>query len=156
MRGLSNQSRYFLFLFLNDLLPTKERLHRTTRNTPSPVCSLCQSGEVDSSHLHTFTTCQYTAETMRWLVERINLVDPACTTADLVRLQFVTMNSDDTLAVTWLTGETLSYAWARRQNRQVINLGILKAELTEKVVFFTKSKYSSNRAAGETLVQLLN
>ena len=49
LKGLSNESRSFLFLLLNDLLLLKERQYKVTRNTPSRICTLCDSGEVDSS-----------------------------------------------------------------------------------------------------------
>ena len=147
------QSRSFLFLLLNDLLPSKERLHRTTRNTPTAVCQSCQSGEVDSSLHHSFTICQYTSVATSWLVNRINTLDPVCTMSGLVRLQFETTNSDNTLAVTWLTGDTLAYAWARRQNRQEIVLESLKTELKMKAVILSKSFCSSK--SGQILVQLI-
>ena len=154
-KGLTNDARSFLFLLLNDLLPTKERLHKTTRNTPSPVCVMCQSGETDSAVHHTFSGCAYSSVVMNWLVITVNqqALSHNVSSADIVKLQFETMNSDDTLAITWLFAESLAYVWARRQNRQDLVLMPLKMKLMNKVGFLVKSaKYS---VAGNTLKQMI-
>ena len=153
MKGLSNNSRSFLFLLLNNLLMTKECQHKVTRNTPSPICSWCQSGAVDSSYSHTFTDCTFTAEITNWLVSIIQVFDVDFVKEGLVRLQFETFNEEDTLIITWLVAEALGFAWARRQNRQTATLTELKTDLAIKAGYMSASlKYA---ATGKKLLDII-
>lgn len=154
LKGLSNNSRSFLFLLLNDLLMTKERQHKTTRNTPSPECTKCMSGSIDNSLTHTFSSCPYMADVINWLVSKISSFDPDVSPSNLVRLQFKTTNEEDKLIATWLIAESLAYAWARRQSNLPISMNDLKLDLRTKAGFMAaSSRFSSTGKKLTSLVE---
>ena len=87
------------------------------------------------------------------LVVNIQTIDPEFTKEGMVLLQFTTFNEEDMLIITWLIAEALSFAWARRQNRQAITLLDLKSDLAIKAGFMSaSSKYA---ATGTKLLNLI-
>ena len=98
MPGLSNHSRTFLFRFLHNILPTQERLVKTTRSVTSAECTCCTTGEIDNIRSHSFISCIHTKPTMIWLCNSLSLVDPLITLNDIIWLQFSAQNESEELA----------------------------------------------------------
>lgn len=148
MRGLSNESRTFLWRMLHNLHPTKERLNRTmTRTNPTPICDRCDLNQVDNVQNHTFTGCTETVEAMTWLITQLRMLDVGVTAEKVVWLQFDVQNEHEELACVWLTAETLAYVWAKRRSRDPIQLASMRAILRARVEMMTKSNLYSNAAA---------
>ena len=152
-KGLSNDARSFLFLLLNNLLLTRERKNKVTRNTPSAECAHCQTGLVDSSLSHTFSNCPFTEEVTGWLLAKIRTIDPQISPDDLTRLQFEVFNEEDGLIATWLIAEALAYAWSRRQNDRPILIEEMKNILRTKASFMAAS--SRFASAGKKLSNII-
>ena len=74
--------------------------------------------------------------------------------SDIVRLQFETLNSDDTLVITWLIGETLRCAWSFRKTGAEIDLDNVKAFLKAQASFLSKSFLFSS--TGTKLLSIIN
>ena len=120
-----------LWKFFHNLLPTQSRLHRITRTTPTPVCKNCDTGAEDHAWYHTFLSCPATKTIMDWLVEtlqRIPIQDASIEMA--IWLQFTPpIPENDLLCAVWLVGETLTYSWARRRNREALSIPSLTTSL---------------------------
>ena len=152
--GLTNDSRTFAFRLLHNIHTSQERQHRTTRNTPSPVCKKCQTQEVDNILNHTFTNCPYTEPVMTWLLTLIHTFDPTVRPPEIVRLSFQHFSEDQTLCTTWLALECLAYAWEKRKSNSMINILELKTELHLKITYMVKSR--RYRDAGIMLTDALD
>ena len=152
-KGLSNDAKSFLFLLLNDLLLTRERKNKVTRNTPTAECVHCPTGRIDSSLSHTFTDCPFTEEVTGWLIVKIRTIDPQIVPDDLTRLQFEVANEEDGLIVTWLISEALAYSWSRRQNDRPILINEMETLLRAKASYMEMS--SRFASAGERLSNLI-
>ena len=70
-------------------------------------------------------------------------------------LQFPPPISDtDLLCAVWIIGETLTYVWARRKNREEVYIASLKQILLDKALHLSKTeKYS---LAGRQLIDTLS
>ena len=155
MPGLSNEERTTFWKFFHNLIPTKSRLHRITRTTPDPICTHCDTGAVDHAWNHTFLTCPTTKPIMDWLVEILKLVPiPEVNIEMALWIQFPPLIPEhDLLSAVWLVGETLTYSWARRKNREAVSIHSLRAILQEKAHFLSQS--SRHSEAGIQLCNIL-
>ena len=156
MPGLTNEVRSTFWKLYHNLLPTQFRLSRITRTTDSPTCVKCDTGEDDQAWTHTFLSCPATKPIMDWLVvilERLLIEDVSLPMA--LWLQFPPIIEEcDLLAAVWLVGETISYTWARRRNREVISIPTLTALLSIQAHQLAKSQ--KHYTAGKKICELLN
>jgi len=143
--GLTNEARSFMFRFLHNILPTQARLHRITRNNPSPTCQLCDSGQPDILHKHSFMDCSHTNTAMSWLLDVIKEIDPAASIEKIMFLEFGSVDPCHLLDCTFLVIESLSYAWAKRKNKEQIVMIEMKAHIKAKCSMLIRSyKYKEN------------
>ena len=156
MPGLSNEVRSFYWKFFHNLLPTQSRLHRITRTTATPLCIQCDTGEVDHAWYHTFTTCPVLKPTIDWILEKLNRLQIYFDSVEgALWLQFPLAASDaETLPAVWLVGESLAYAWARRRNREAIDVRALNASLMTNANYLRNSARHAN--CGENLDSVLS
>ena len=155
MPGLSNEVRSMLWKFLHNLLPTQSRLHRLNRMAPDPICINCDTGEVDHAWHHTFTICPAMKPVRDWLSEKLNSLQIYYENIEkALWMQFPLASADtDVLPAVWIIGEALTYAWARRKNRENIDIQTLKAILLINANYMRKStKYGT---CGEKIHQVL-
>ena len=144
LKGITNESRTFLWRLLHNLHATQARLNRVTRNTPSPNCTLCDSNETDDVRTHTFSACQQSSQAMNWLSEKIRVMDPTATAENMLLLTINPTSSDNMLSCVWLVAETLSYVWARRRSRKGILIDELKAYIAARCTMLRPDFQSSN------------
>ena len=151
-----NEARSTFWRFFHDLLPTQSRLHRITRTTPTATCINCDTGAEDHTWYHTFLTCPASKTIMDWLVtllQRIPIPDACIEMA--IWLQFPPPIPDnDLLAAVWLVGETMTYSWARRRNREASSIPSLTAILQIKALHMSMTKKHCH--TGKQLCDLLN
>ena len=76
---------------------------------------------------------------MDWLVDTIKTIDPTATPTKLLLLDFEASNDIAIMACTWTVVECLSFAWARRKQKKVININALISSLTAKATVLRNS-----------------
>ena len=87
------------------------------------------------------------------ILEKILLEDVSLPMA--LWLQFPPINEEsDILSAVWIVGETISYTWARRKNKEVISIPTFTALLSIQANHLAKSK--RHYIAGEKIFALLN
>ena len=154
-KGLTNESRSFLFRLLHNLLPTKARLHRMNpRVTPQPFCSYCEGQEKEENLNHVFSSeCNHSAQVMDWLKSVLLRFDPNATFEKILALQLEPANSDCQLECIFITAETLSIIWEKRQSNRVLGLDNVKAIVSAKAETLRKSAIFG--ASGTNLMAML-
>ena len=152
MQGLTNEARSFLFRLLNNLHTTGSRLHRITRNHPSPLCSLCDANMEDDLQ-HAFTGCSQSEPSITWLTSVVSLMDPTISPMRMLQLQIEPSNKDNIRACVWLVSEGLSYIWAKRKSKEQINMEAFTASMDSKCILLKQSKYEAD---GTNLITLIN
>jgi len=154
--GLNNECRSFLWLYFHNLLPTQARLHRILRAVDNPSCTHCVSGEPDQILNHTFSSCLYSKHIVDWMVTKINRM-PALNVnlESALWLQFPPPITEiDLLCATWIVGESLSYIWARRKNREEVSIESLLAIIQVKAIHLSHTVNHS--LAGQQLCNILD
>ena len=70
-------------------------------------------------------------------------------------LQFSPLITEtDLLCAVWIVGETITYSWAKRKNKEILSIASLKAILQSKALHLSKSdKYF---LAGRQLIDILS
>ena len=93
-------------------------------------CIHYDTGEADFAWYYTLNSCSVSKPTMDWLVAKINLIPIQCDSInEALWLQFIPgIWEIDLLSAVWLVGETLAYSWARRKNKEIIDLQTLGKE----------------------------
>ena len=154
MPGLSNEVRSMFWRFLHNLLPTQSRLHRL-KMSPEPTCLSCDTAESDHAWYHTFTKCPAMKSVRDWLSNKLNLLNVFYESIEKAMwLQFPLVNDDaELLPAVWLVRKTLTHAWARRKNREDIDIRALNAVLTINANYLRKSTKFGE--CGETVHQIL-
>merc|ERR1712105_421216 len=154
--GLTNESRTTFWLFFHNLLPTQARPHRIIRSADSPACSHCNTGEIDHAWYHSLSSCAHTSHVIGWMIQKINTlpIQPVDINTALW-LQFPPpITENDLLCAVWMVGETVTYSWAKRKNREDIIVESLQAILLSKALHLSKTqKYS---LAGRQLCDILS
>ena len=154
--GLTNESRTTLWLFFHNLLPSQSRLHRILRAVEDPCCLHCDMGEEDHTWFHTFSSCTHAIHVIDWMTATLNtLAIQRVDKHTALWLQFPPpITETDLLCAVWLVGESLTYVWARRKNREELSLNSLKLILKTKAVHMSKTDKYSN--AGRQLIDILS
>ena len=130
-KGISNKSRSFLWRFLNNLLPSEQRLHHL-RKSPSPTCKLCTKNEVDSVWKHSFIACTFSAPAIDWMMGALRKFDPIMSKERAVFLQIMGNFDDHVIPCVWIVAETLQYIWAKRRAKTPIRLSEMTSVISAR------------------------
>jgi hypothetical protein len=112
--GLSPDQKTFLFKLIQNILPTRERLHRTGKAT-SPSCSFCDTPEDSPDHL---LTCPYSTQVATPLLASLSSQAGNLSAKDVILLNFHTPESWELPAV-WLIATCLNCIWEDRLAKNV-------------------------------------
>ena len=110
LKGLSPDSKSFLFKLLHTLLPSKERIHHLTAT--SPLC-WCDSGEQET-YSHLFFKCSKNKEAGEALLKCSQAYDTSLTLEKALRLE---LEADETFLLPTLILLTtgLEFIWENRK-----------------------------------------
>ena len=145
MRGLTNDSRTFLWRLLNNLLPTEQRLHKLHKS-PSAICKLCQDNQDDNIWSHSFASCSFSLQAMEWMINILKMFDPSITKERAVLLQINPQNTDNVLPCVWIIAETLQFIWAKRRSKAHIKLDEMTALISARCLTLKTSELFKNHA----------
>ena len=134
--GLSPDQKTFLFKLIQNILPTRERLHRTGKS-PSPSCSFCDTPEDTPDHL---LTCPHSTQVATPLIACLSSQAGNLTPNDIILLNLHTSESWELPAV-WLIATCLNCIWEDRLARKVSSLDRTRAELLARVSILKSTKW---------------
>ena len=134
--GLSPDQKSFLFKMIQNLLPTRERLHRVGKS-PTSCCSFCDSPEDTPEHL---LTCPYSSQVATPLLACLSCQAGDLTAKDVTILNIHTSESWELPAV-WLIATCLSFIWEDRLARKRSSLDRLRAELLARVSLLRSTRW---------------
>ena len=152
LKGLSPDSKSFLFRVIHTLLPSKERLHHLTPHV-SPLC-WCNSG-ADESYLHLFFQCEKNAQAGQTLQRCITSYDRGLTQERALRLELV---ADDPflLASTTILAIGLSFIWENRKLKKITPLYLMRAELETAISIRRRSRLRSVKETAGIMENILD
>ena len=134
--GLSPEQKSFLFKMRQNLLPTRERLHRLGK-IPSPSCRFCNHEQDTTEHL---LSCPISSEVVTPLVSCLSSQTNNLTNEDIILSSIHTSESWE-LPAMWLTSTCLSLLWEDRVKGISTSIGRLRAELLAKVALLRDTKW---------------
>ena len=92
-KGLSNESRSFLFRMLHNLHSTKARIHRLIPRLN--LQTFCEVQEMEQSLIHIFSSdWSQSAQVMNWLLSVLQMFEPSVTYEKIVSFQLDPTNAD--------------------------------------------------------------
>ena len=121
-KGLSNESRSFLFWMLHNLHSTKARIYRLI-----PILNpqtFCEGQEMEQSLIHIFSSdcsgpCSQSAQIINWLLSVLQMFEPTVTYEKIVSFQLDPTNADCQLECVFMIAETLAVMEKRQGNKRM-------------------------------------
>ena len=154
--GISNENRTFLFRFLHNIHPTKDRLHRLNpRATPTPFCSFCEDQEKDDNWKHIMSECTQSTHAVGWLISVLKKFDQNVTIEKIMSFQLEPSNADTMLECIFIIAETLIFIWKKRQERKEFELEVMISKVRAKCDILQKSnKYGAHATNLKTMMEI--
>ena len=134
--GLSPDQKSFLFKLVQNLLPTRERLHRT-RKSQSTSCTFCNEPEDILEHLF---SCPQSTDVTNPLFSCLSSQVNNLTFKDVIQMNLETEESWEHPAA-WLISTCLKYVWEERQSGRRARLETCRAELLARVAILRATKW---------------
>ena len=130
-------AREYIFMIVNNIVPTRERLYMKMHMVDSPNCVVCNVRE-DITHM--FTECIMVREAWGWARQRLlSLLPDDCAVTsnfELLNLMFMKHVMDN--EVVWLLGVVMEFIWDEKlTRRRIVKL--------ENLIGFTRMKFKSNQ-----------
>ena len=124
---------------INNLLPCQSRLFRLKmKNTPSPLCVNCDSGESDDL-IDALITCSMNTEKSTWLMTILQTHIAALQPKQVVLLDLGPLDESLRLPLVWLISSTLSLVWETRRENKQPTLHKIRSSLEAKVNILRKT-----------------
>ena len=152
LRGLSPESKSFLFRMIHTLLPSRERVHHLTQ-TSSPLC-WCESG-ADEDYQHLFFGCVKNREAGEAIISCVRSYDNGLSSEKVLRLELL---GDDCflLPSVVLQATGLQYIWENRRQKVATTLFLMRAELEAAVQLRRKSRNKRIRESTSIMENMIN
>ena len=132
--GLSPELSSFLWKMLLDLLSTQQKLNKMG-STPSPLCKLCKLETGSLSH--ELMSCTLNENIGQLLLTTLQTIVPSITSANILHLEFSTMDTKFHLPATLLTAVTLSTIWKDRTTNSRVRAYQVRSELEQTINYQT-------------------
>ena len=151
--GLTPDQKSFLLKFLQNILPTRERLHRCGK-APSPACLFC---DVQVDTLDHVLACPQSEEVATPLLASLSSQVDHLTVQDIMVLNIKTTESWE-LPAAWLLSVCLTYIWEQRMSGKPAKLEACRAELLAKIALLrcTRWKHYSLQNSALLLDETIN
>jgi hypothetical protein len=161
LRPLSPNLCSFLFLLLQQLLPTAERVARILPNS-STTCTRCfvraGNGEEERKEvetlLHAFFNCEANNRVGQVLVTSLRQYIPSITPLQLLTLDFETEDSLE-FPLVWVIASSLSSLWAARKERRRVELYNIRSELEASCALLRKTSFTNEETRTDVILSLL-
>ena len=134
--GLSPEQKTFLFKMTQNLLPTRERLHRVGKS-PSPSCRFCDDPQDNIEHL---LACPYSTQVATPLLACLSSQAGTLTNKNITTLNFSTSESWE-LPAAWLVATCLNLIWDDRVASRSTSIISCRAELSARISILRRTKW---------------
>ena len=134
--GLSPDQKSFIFKMSQNLLPTRERLHRIGKS-PSPLCSFCNGQDDTPDHLF---SCPQSMEITTPLLACLSSQTENLTPKDVTEMRFKTSESWE-LPAAWLVSTCLGMVWDDRLAGRATTLISCRADILARVALLRRTKW---------------
>ena len=134
--GLAPEQKSFLFKFIQNILPTKERLHRVGK-VQSSSCVFCNGQEDNIEHLF---SCLQSKEVTEPLVECLTSQVEGLSFKDISLLKLTTSDAWE-LPAAWLLSACIMFIWEQRVAGRMARLDLCRAELISKINILKCTKW---------------
>ena len=114
LKGISPDSKSFLFKLIHLLLPSRERVHHLSQNN-SPLC-WCNTGATET-YQHLFLGCEQNREAGQALLNCVSTNDRTLTAIKMLRLELDT-DEPFLLASVSILAKGLEFIWENRKVRK--------------------------------------
>ena len=149
--GLGSELTSFLYRFVHDLLPTRERLHRISPAT-SNICRLCPSNSIEDL-THSFFLCSFNREFSTRIIQSLLALDGTLTPEKLLRLEMNIDDDDMELPTIWYVTAKLFHIWSCRATNKRAKLYTIRAEVESRVALLRETRF---RASADKVIGLIN
>ena len=151
LKGLSPDSKSFLFKLIHTLLPSKERIHHLTPAS-SPLC-WCGNGE-EESYMHLFYKCPRNREAAEALLRCVQAYDEKLTAEKSLRLE-IAADEVFILPTVSVLATGLELIWQNRKLKKSTPLYSIRAELEAAVSLRRKSSSRKIRETGDIMNNMI-
>ena len=134
--GLTPEEKSFVFKMIQNLLPTKERLHRSGKS-PTPSCAYCDAQLDTTEHL---LVCSHSTEVSTPLLTCLSSQVDNLSTKDVICLNLHTSESWELPAV-WLVATCMNFIWEERIAGRRARLETCRAELLARVGLLKQTRW---------------
>jgi hypothetical protein len=134
--GLAPEQKSFLFKMIQNLLPTRERLHRIGKSQ-SPSCNFCNGQDDTTEHLF---TCPQSSEVTTPLCACLSSQADNLTFKDVTEMNIHTPESWE-LPAAWLVSTCLNMVWDERLTGRRSSFRVCQAELSAKIALLRSTKW---------------
>ena len=152
LKGLSPETKSFLFKMLHTLLPSKERIHHLTP-TSSPLC-WCNTGEQET-YLHLFYHCPKNNLAADALLTCVQAYDKDLAAEKTLRLEIIT-DEPFLIATVAILSTGLQFIWENRRLKKSTTVYSIRAELEAAVSLRRKSSSKVIREAGNVMNNMIS
>ena len=152
LRGLSPESKSFLFKLIHELLPCKERLHQLGQSATS-LC-WCNSGEVET-YKHLFFQCDMNKQAGQSLLKCLKSYDSLLTEEKCLRLELGS-SEPFTLPSVSLLVTGLELIWKNRRQKKRTAVISIRAELENSVSIKRRSRVQRIRECASIMENMIN
>ena len=152
LKGISPDSKSFLFKLVHMLLPSRERLNHLSQNN-SPLC-WCNSG-ASETYQHLFLECEKNREAGQALMNCISSYDRSLSETKLLRLELGT-DEPFLLASVSLVATGFELIWENRKSKKITALFTLRAELEASISIKRRSRLRRIREAADIMKNMID
>ena len=133
--GLSPEQKSFLWKMSNNILVTRERLHKV-RKADTATCVSCPGLTDDTEHL---LTCVMTSEVTARLTRCVTCYIPAASATDIIHLNLDITESLE-LPIVWLIATILQFVYLVKADGRIARLPAARAELLARVAVLSHAR----------------
>ena len=151
LRGLGSELTSFLFKLTHDILPTQERLSKTSHEI-SGLCKLCSSDVIEDLS-HALIECSANDQ----IGEQIVSVATRCSTNDWPKIITLQMELDPSteLSVVWFLAVAWHSIWKSRSSSRRPERYRIRAELEAKVSLLRETRFITAEEKIQCFIDLL-
>ena len=139
--GLGSGHTSFLFKLLHQILPTQERVARTSPAANSYCTDSRCSGDTTEDIQHSLVLCRGNSGVGLKIVETAQALVPGVTAEQLLRLE-VKIEVDDELALVWWVAAGWLAIWELRSAGKRVELYLVRAQLEAKVNLLRTTRFA--------------
>ena len=142
MPGLGPENVSFLFKLVHQILPTQERVARTSARA-SPACPVPGCGHECEDLAHAIVLCEGNDSVGHRMISCVREVAPSVTIESALRLDF-DVEEDMELPLVWLIATVSLEIWKLRVDKSRVRLYDIRAQLEAKINLLRETRFSNS------------